>query len=374
MYIQQVDTFPLLYRIAKPYGDANGLKEYRSCYIIRITTQDGVHGWGECIDWLPTLHLGFEKRIIPYLIGQSVQQHTMIVQTIKKWHHRAASAVSMALMDLLAQYAQVHLTDLYGGMLRENIPVYASFQSYSDQTDWMNLSLRKIEQTLQNNYSMLKVKIGGRSLKEDQAHIKQCMDLMSGQDVQLAVDANQSYDLSTAKRWTTLFEQYEQWLWFEEPLPLNDIIGYQALNAALSLPIAAGENLTQAPDFIPLLSKVGVDIFQPDIGHHEGLDEYRTTVNMVRAHGRRVSPHAFDGGLSLLHALCIQCCLPSSSKMGGDDIEPVEWDVMENPFHDLIPIKPRNGVVHVPKGIGLGVELNQKLLQQYAWDGSLYQA
>ncbi|ARC68161.1 putative isomerase YitF [Bacillus licheniformis] len=38
MRIEKVDTFPLFHKLSSPYGDANGLKSYRTCYLIRITT------------------------------------------------------------------------------------------------------------------------------------------------------------------------------------------------------------------------------------------------------------------------------------------------------------------------------------------------
>lgn len=105
MRIEKVDTFPLFHKLSSPYGDANGLKSYRTCYLIRITTASGLTGWGECVDWLPALDAGFKKRIIPYLIGKEAGNRTELITVIKKWHQRAASAVSMALTDITAKKA-----------------------------------------------------------------------------------------------------------------------------------------------------------------------------------------------------------------------------------------------------------------------------
>jgi D-galactarolactone cycloisomerase len=105
----------------------NGLKSYRTCYLIRITTASGLSGWGECADWLPALDAGFKKRIIPYLIGKEAGNRTELVTVIKKWHQRAAAAVSMALTDITAKKAGLSVCELWGGKLREQIPVYASF-------------------------------------------------------------------------------------------------------------------------------------------------------------------------------------------------------------------------------------------------------
>jgi D-galactarolactone cycloisomerase len=94
VHIKQLETYPLLYPIPVPYGDANGLKKYRSAYLIRIITESGIDGWGECVDWLPLLDAGFKQRIIPYLRGKNALKQTEIVRTVSKWHGRAAAAVS----------------------------------------------------------------------------------------------------------------------------------------------------------------------------------------------------------------------------------------------------------------------------------------
>ncbi|MCI4139917.1 mandelate racemase/muconate lactonizing enzyme family protein, partial [Bacillus vallismortis] len=56
----------------------------------------------------------------------------------------------------------------------------------------------------------------------------------------------------------------------------------------------------------------------------------------------------------------------------SDQIEPIEWDVMEKPFTDLISLQPSKGMVHIPKGIGIGLDINMDILSRYKWDGSAY--
>ncbi|MBD4895203.1 mandelate racemase/muconate lactonizing enzyme family protein, partial [Xanthomonas citri pv. citri] len=60
------------------------------------------------------------------------------------------------------------------------------------------------------------------------------------------------------------------------------------------------------------------------------------------------------------------------SKMKNDHIEPIEWDVMENPFTDLVSLQPSKGMVHIPKGKGIGTEINMEIVNRYKWDGSAY--
>lgn len=371
MQIRKIETFPLLYRLPKPYGDANGMKAYRTCYLIKITTDTGVEGWGECVDWLPTLHKGFHERIIPYLIGKSVADRISLVRTLKKWHSRSSAAVSMALTEIMAKICGVSVCDLWGGKFREIVPVYASFQSYSEEADWQKHSLRAIEKVIHQGFDMIKVKIGGKSISEDQQHINLVQTLLQ-EKIDLALDANQSYDVTAALRWQSLLDTWPNLLWFEEPLKISHITEYALLRNRLHTPLAGGENLENAADFIPILNQHALDFITPDPLHITGIDSFREILNLARSFGIRVTPHTYDGALSRLYAIFGHASLEPWSKMGTDSIEPLEWDVMDNPFTKLIPIHPLNGEITIPSGHGIGLEIDLEMLAFYQWDGTSY--
>ncbi|NOU88226.1 mandelate racemase/muconate lactonizing enzyme family protein [Paenibacillus sp. LMG 31460] len=371
MLIRNIETFPLFYHLPKPYGDANGLKTYRTCYLIRITTDLGVEGWGECVDWLPTLHKGFQERIIPYLIGKSVTDRITLVRTLKKWHSRSAAAVSMALTEIMAKTCSLSVCDLWGGKFREKVPVYASFQSYSEEANWQKHSLRAIEQAIIQGFDKIKVKIGGKSILEDQQHIEMVQSLLQGK-VDLAIDANQSYDVTAALRWQSLLDTWPNLLWFEEPLEIGRIAEYVLLRKHLSAPLAGGENIEKAADYVPIFLQQALDFITPDPLHVTGIDGYRETLSLARSFGIRVTPHSYDGALSRLYAIFAHSCLEPWGKMEKDSIEPLEWDVMDNPFAKLIPIQPSNSEISIPCGSGIGLDIDIEMLAFYQWDGNSY--
>jgi len=371
LHIQKIETFPLFYRLPKPYGDANGMKMYRTSYLIRITADTGVEGWGECVDWLPTLHKGFQDRIIPYLIGKSVFDRTQLVRTLKKWHSRSAAAVSMALTEIMAEVCGVSVCDLWGGKLREKVPVYASFQSYSEETDWQKHSQKIIEEAIERGFNKIKVKVGGKLISEDQQHIVRIQNMLQGK-VDLALDANQSYDLAAVLQWQTLLHDWSNLLWFEEPLEIKYIDEYALLRNRLSAPLTGGENIKTSADFIPLLSRKSLDFITPDPQHMNGIDDYREALRFARSFGVRITPHTYDGALSRLYALFAQACLEPWSKMGTDSVEPLEWDVMDNPFSKLLPLQPSGGEVAIPGGRGIGLGIDLDMLAFYKWEGNSY--
>lgn len=371
LQIEQVEIFPLLHKLFRSYGDANGYKKYRTCFLLRIRTKSGIEGWGECVDWLPTLTQGFRERIIPFLLGKKATDRLRLVKIVHKWHQRAAAGVSMALTEIIAKKAGLSLCDLWGGKWHHTVPVYASFQSYTDAEDWIMHSIRLVEQAASEGFTAMKLKIGGRTIDEDQRHIQAVQESLSGA-AQIALDANQSYDAAAVRRWEKWFQQWENVLWLEEPMPMNRVAEYRYLRNVLPIPLAGGENLASAQEFLPILKESALDIVQPDPMHQDGIDGYRNTLQLARDFGVRVSPHAFDGVLSRWCALLTQACLPSWSKMQGEPVELVEWDVMENPFTRLLSVQPYRGTVTIPDEVGLGVQLDQELIQAYLWDGSRY--
>jgi D-galactarolactone cycloisomerase len=371
--IDRVETYPLLFPLATPYGDANGYKKYRSSFLVRIITQSGIDGWGECTDWLPALQIGFTERITPFLIGRFALDRTKTVHIINKWHQRAGAAVSMALTEIAAKFSKMHICELWGGRWRSVVPVYASCQSYIDHPEWKQHSCSLVDQVVGNGFKQIKIKIGGRSIREDQQHI--CMVQKEFQDsVQIILDANQSYDSAAAIEWYHILNRWNNFLWLEEPIPFHSAKEYAYLRARIPIALAGGENMTEAAKFLPLLHQSALDIIQPDPQHHASIDTYRETLTLGRQYGVRISPHCYDGNLSRMYALFAQACLPPWNKMGTDfDIEPVEWDVMENPFNDLVVMNPLNGKVPIPHGIGTGLELDMELIKAHLWDGRSYE-
>lgn len=369
--IERIEPYPLFYRIPKPYGDANGIKAYRTSYLIRVITSEGIEGWGESSDYLPVLHLGFQERIIPYLIGKPFSERKTLLRTIHRWHPRAAAALSMAFTEIEAVRSGVSICELWGGCFHQRVPVYASFQSYSEEEDWQQRSLRAVEQAVSEGFSRLKLKIGGKSIAEDQRHINRVQGLLE-QTACLALDANESYDAAAALEWNALFAAWPNMMWLEEPIPMHQVNELALLRRRMSIPIGGGEHLRAAADFIPLLTQQALDIITPDPAHLNSIEEYQHALRLARDFGLRASPHAFDGALARLYALFAQACLEPWNKMEPAQIEPVEWDMMDNPFNRLIPLSPSGGEITLPQGPGIGAAIDREILEHYRWDGRSY--
>jgi D-galactarolactone cycloisomerase len=183
------------------------------------------------------------------------------------------------------------------------------------------------------------------------------------------VDANHAYDSVAAIRLGRMIERYDIG-WFEEPVPPEDVAGYCAVRAALSIPVAGGECEFTRFGFRDLLVSHALDIAQPDTCGAGGLSECKRIADMAEAFGVRYNPHVWGTGIAIAASLQLLAVLPPHTPPSLKPIEPMlEFDRTEHPIRQAIltkPIEHTSGVVRVPDGPGLGIDVDRKALARFA--------
>jgi D-galactarolactone cycloisomerase len=158
--------------------------------------------------------------------------------------------------------------------------------------------------------------------------------------------------------------------WFEEPVPPEDIAGYRAVKAALSIPVAGGECEFTRIGFRDLLVSRAIDIIQPDTCAAGGLSECKKIADMAEAFGIRYNPHVWGTGIAIAASLQLLAVLPSHTPTSLTPIEPMlEFDRTEHPIRQAVltqPIEHVKGMVRVPDGPGLGIEVDRAALKRFA--------
>ena len=189
-----------------------------------------------------------------------------------------------------------------------------------------------------------------------------------GPDVALMVDANHAFDAVAAVRLGRMIEQYGIG-WFEEPVPPEDLQGYRAVKAALSIPIAGGECEFTRYGFREMLTTRAVDIVQPDTCAAGGLSECKKIADMAEAFGIRYNPHVWGTGIAIAASLHLLAVLPTHTPHSLAPLEPMlEFDRTEHPIRQALltkPIEHERGVVAVPDGPGLGIEIDRDALARF---------
>jgi D-galactarolactone cycloisomerase len=147
--------------------------------------------------------------------------------------------------------------------------------------------------------------------------------------------------------------------WLEEPVwPPEDYAGLARVAAATDTPIALGENESTLHGFNEIVRQRAGDVLQPSITKVGGISEFKKIAALAQAANLPIAPHSFYFGPGLAATLHV------AATIGGP--LPVEFPTgdQETPFLAR-PIQARDGWLEVPKGPGLGVELNPEALRRH---------
>ena len=119
-----------------------------------------------------------------------------------------------------------------------------------------------------------------------------------GEDVALAIDANQRWDVITAIPWLRRLAPFNI-AWIEEPTSPDDILGHAAIRKAVApLPVSTGEHIHNRVMFKQLFQAKAVDLIQIDAARVGGVNENLAILLMAAKFGVRV--FHMRGGVGLV--------------------------------------------------------------------------
>lgn len=344
---------------------------YSSCFV-KVISEDGLYGFGECwVREVPQATAEIVRRLLKNIVvGKSpfdteVLWEEMFASLKNRGHTRgyfieALAGIDIALWDLKGKILQQPVYNLLGGRFREGLKAYASSIVFGKSEEMA----KRAREWVDEGHDQIKVKVG-MGVERDIENLK-AIRAEVGKDVELMADANSAYNFSSALKLARFLERIEV-RWFEEPLPAYDLKGYIALKKKVDVPIACGESLFTVYDFRDYIENGAVDIIQPDIARAGGITECLRIVSFARTYNIQYSPHV---GLS--GAGCRAATLHLSASISPETFLTYEvYDIKEspNPFSNSICNRPveifSKGYVKVPEGIGLGLDVNEKKLEQF---------
>jgi L-rhamnonate dehydratase len=138
-------------------------------------------------------------------------------------------------------------------------------------------------------FRAVKLQVGKQDATGAIAQIRQLREAL-GSDVQLMTDAFMSWDVDTALRAAEGFAPYGV-CWLEEPLPIDDLAGYERLRQNSPVPIAGGEHEYTARAFEMWMQCGLHTVVQPDVCWCGGLTELVKIYHMARHYNVKVCPH-----------------------------------------------------------------------------------
>lgn len=375
MKIERIHTHILDYELDQAFESASMRFERRQHCLVEVVCDDGTTGWGECLGPAKA-NAAVVETYAAALIGRNP------LETEKLWldlYNRlrdqgqrgltvtALSGIDIALWDIKGKYYDAPVSELLGGRFRESVQAYATGSFRREGVDRVQDVANEVAGYAREGFHGVKIKIGF-DVEEDLRSIAAARDAI-GPELRLMIDANHGYDLLEAIEVGKRAERYNI-DWFEEPVLPEQLSTYRAVREGQPIPVASGENWHGRYAMLEPLSTRAVDIVQPDVCGVGGFSEMRRVVDMAAMFGVRLVPHVWGTAVCLAASLQVMAALPPNPPR-RKPIEPImEFDRTKNPFRQAVvqtPIEHNQGIMQIPDGPGLGIEINRDALRQFAW-------
>ena len=337
--------------------------------LVELHSDEGISGVGSCFT-SGKLVQGAVDLLWPLLKDQSAVEPERVSETLRQasfWQGRggsvehAISGIDIALWDIMGKACGQPISRLLGGNYRSRIRPYGSM--LFDEPDALRKSL---EATVSRGFKSIKLgwrPFGRRDRKFDELLVRTARETV-GADVELMVDAGGSeqfwpHGLNWARETARMLADYDI-VWFEEPLPPDDIEGHIELTRQSPVPIAGGEVLTRRQSFQPWLERRAVDIIQPDVTKNGGLSESRKIAWLAFDHNVQMVSHGWNTAIGLAADLQLAAAMPVARYV--EYLTPCAYleELTVEPF-----VIDDDGCLEIPDRPGLGVELDRDRLKQF---------
>ena len=368
--ITSVETFPLRHKLPRAVGVSTALSGTRECLLVKIGTDSGLVGWGETAD-LGGTRAVIETKLKPALVGANPLEHRKLWR--KLWgpnfgDGRAVGAVDIALNDLRGKALGQSVAEMFGGRLRDSVTAYASAMNYTDGVRPEDQFPADAAALVKRGFRALKIRTGRFEARRDLAVLAKIRETV-GREIKLLTDANGAMTLPQAVKFGKELEKLDFYC-FEEPLPQGlNYAGYRELTESLDIAIAGGEVLDSRVSARDHIVQRSFDIIQPDVILCGGIGEVLFIAEMARLWSVQCIPHCWSGVINIAATLQLLSLLPDATFGHTADQPLLELDDIENPFREELSAKPfrlnADGQVAVPTGPGLGIEIDEDVVEKY---------
>jgi L-alanine-DL-glutamate epimerase-like enolase superfamily enzyme len=307
----------------------------------------------------------------PFLMGRDPRNWAQIdfrgdLETIKTYR-----AVEIALIDLAARSEGVPLSELIGGRKRDRIKLYGSAGMYMSPERFAEEAVAIAGM----GFSAYKMRpaLGPEQDLETLRLMRQAV----GPQVGLMIDAHswwrmgdRSYSRETVCDLAQAMTSFNP-TWLEEPLPPDDHAAYRELRGRKVVPVATGEHEPDEAGFLDLIESGAADYIQMDVCCQGGFAMGQRIFAAVEKKGLRFAFHSWGTALEVLAAAHLGVCWPT------DVVEWLEYPCYSNfgrpgmypfPLADETlrePLEIKDGDLIVPNGPGLGVEIDESVIEKY---------
>jgi len=340
-----------------------------------VTSDDGLVGFGEgtLADFERTIEAAvYDYK--PFLIGKEIDIPEITQFLFRHFYWRggpmlmsAISAIEQALWDILGKSAKRPVYTMLGGKANNRVRAYANgFISGSASPEEFGAAALRVVKG--EGFNAIKFdpfgaagpRITREELKIALARIEAIRNSI-GDGPDILIEAHGRFDSTTAIMIAAELKRYSP-MWFEEPVPEDDIKSMAEVKAKSPVTIATGERIVTKYRFQELLTARACDIIQPDVCHMGGIREITQIAAMAEVNYVSVAPHNPNGPVATAATLNALITMPNALILEfWLDAQKVRRDLIKEYF-DV-----RDGYVYPSTRPGLGIEVNEEALGKYPY-------
>jgi L-alanine-DL-glutamate epimerase-like enolase superfamily enzyme len=359
--IARIDIFQQIYTLADGVFVMSGGKVAREqdSTIVRLETDDGLVGWGEqCVfspNYLAAHGSGARAALeflAPAVTDLDPTQVDVVYERMEatlKGHSYAKSALDMACWDVFGKATNMRVSDLLGGTLREEIPLYTGV-SMSSPEDMRADCTRKF--ALGYKHFQLKV---GDNWRNDIARVSACLEVLGDAET-VIVDANGYWSQQNATRVVSALAGYD--VYIEQPCATIEECA--RVRHRSSLPFILDESLTNGMDIVRAYEAEAMDAVRLKLSSFGGITQARRARDLCATLGLAMTIEDSGGGdivsASMAHlSASISANLFMSGFFVGEMVNErlTDWSCLSV-----------EGLGHVPQSTGLGIVIDETRLSK----------
>jgi len=345
---------------------------------LRVETSDGRVGWGEPVveGHAHTVRGAVEELLETYLLGEDphpVADHWQAMY--RGGFYRggpvlmsAIAGIDQALWDLRGEAFGAPVYELLGGPVRDRMRVY-QWVGGDRPADVGDAAAEKVDR----GFTALKMNATPEFRRvESPAAVEAAVDRVRevrdrvGPEVGIGVDFHGRVAKSMARRLAGALDPYDP-MFVEEPVLPEHNDALPEIAAHTSTPIATGERMYSRWEFKRVFEQGAVDVVQPDLSHAGGITEVKKIADTAEAYDVALAPHCPLGPIAL--AACLQVdavCQNALVQEQSLDIHYNEGSDVLDYLADPSVFDFREGFVDLPGGPGLGVEIDEDVVESRA--------
>jgi gluconate/galactonate dehydratase len=345
--------------------------------LVKVVTSTGAVGWGEAPTTLMT-HPVRESvpEVARFYQGRELAEHAAALREFERYSFyrsrsmeatSALSAVDIACHDLLGRELGVPISTLLGGAIRDRVRAYSNGW-YSDCIEPAEFAA-KARAMVATGFRALKFDPFGpeyRTLSDEglDAAVKRVEAVREavGPDVDLLIEYHGRFFPEAAVRAGRALDAFSP-RFMEEPVLPELCDSLREFRRKVRTPVALGERLLTAADFESFLSRGLVDILQPDITNSGGFSYGREIAGVAAARGAPVAYHNAFGPVQTAASLQMDAVLPTFFLQESFEASWPDWKRSLVRGYEI-----RDGEFAIPKGPGLGIEVDERAVERYRSD------